>query len=51
MPKKKTTTISDSEFIKSIPEPCIEYLKKNLDKSNDILLSYVIGFSHGMKYG
>jgi hypothetical protein len=38
------------EFANSLPKPLLEYLEKNLSKSNAELYSYMRGYFQGMRY-
>lgn len=46
-------TLTEKEFkeiVENLPKPLLDYLKKNLDKPNGELSSYMIGFLQGIKY-
>jgi len=47
MTQKTLTEKEFKEIVENLPKPLLDYLKKNLDKSNDELSSYMIGISKG----
>jgi hypothetical protein len=51
MPHEKTSIYKEfKEIVENLPKPLLEYLEKNLDKPNNELASYMIGYLQGIKY-
>jgi uncharacterized protein (DUF2164 family) len=50
MTQKTLTKKEFEELVATIPKPLLEYLKKNSDKPNNELGSYMMGYFQGIKY-
>lgn len=50
MTKTALTEKEFNELEKNLPKPLLEYIEKNLDKTNAELTSYTIGYFQGMKF-
>ena len=50
MTKKALTEKRFNEIERNLPKPLLEYLEKNLDKTNEELISYIMGYLQGMKF-
>jgi hypothetical protein len=49
MTKKAITEKEFNEIEKNLPKPLLEYLDKNLEKTNSELASYMMGYFQGIK--
>ena len=48
--KTKLTEKEFEEILESLPKPLLEYIDKNLDKPNNEIVSYMMGYLQGIKY-